>query len=107
VKPGGETDLGRGIEQALSMLGTSTGDQHIFLLTDALQTKGEVPERAVLPVVEQAMSQSVEITLLGLNLDDNGLRLAETITDRSDGDLYRVENAEDTDRVVIEAYEST
>ena len=107
VKPGGETDLGRGIEQALSMHGSSTGDQHIFLLTDALQTKGEVPERAVLPVVEQAMRRSVEITLLGLNLDDNGLRLAETIIDRSDGKLYRVENAEDTDRVIIEAYEST
>ncbi len=107
VKPGGETDLGRGLEQALSMLGSSSGDQHIFLLTDALQTKGEVPERAVLPVVEQATRRSVDITVLGLNLDENGVRLAETIVDRSDGDLYRVENAEDTDRVVIEAYEST
>ena len=107
VKPGGETDLGRGLEKALSMLGSSSGDQHVFLLTDALQTKGEVPEQAVLPVVDRATRRSIDITLLGLNLDDNGVRLAETIIDRSDGDLYRVENAEDTDRVVIEAYETT
>lgn len=107
VKPGGETDLGKGIEKALEMLGSSEGDQHVFLLTDALQTKGEHPEREVFPAIEEAVGRSVSITVLGLDLDENGRRLAESIVDKSHGSMYFVDHAENTDRLVIDAYEST
>jgi magnesium chelatase subunit I len=104
VSPQGETDLSVGLSAALSLFSSSSQrDQHILLLTDALQTKGETPDDAVIPAVERARSQGVGVSVLGVDLDENGRRLAESIVDVADGTLYFVGKDENTDRVAIEA----
>lgn len=106
ASPGGETDISVGLTKALSMLSGERRGQHILLLTDALQTRGEQPIAEVQPVVGRARSRGVGVSVLGVNLDENGRRLADHIVRESEGSLYMVRNTESMDAVVIDAYDA-
>ena len=106
IRPQGETDLSVGLSAALSMFSADPGrDQHILLLTDALQTKGKEADEAVLPAVERADQRGIGVSVLGIDLDANGRRLAKSIIDVANGSLYHVGREEHTDRVAIQALE--
>jgi Mg-chelatase subunit ChlD len=78
--------------------------KHLILLTDALPTKGDEPEKSTLEEASIARSKGITISLIGINLDEKGRKLAEKIVELGEGRLYVVRNLENVDQVVLEDY---
>lgn len=104
IRTTGETDIALGIEKSLHLLEGSKGAKHIVLLTDALQTRGKKPDKEVLEAVSKAANTNTTISVIGINLNKMGEKLARKIVDLSKGTLYSVKNLEDIDQIIIEDY---
>ena len=76
------------------------------MLTDALPTKGDEPEKSTIEEASIARSKGITISLIGINLDDKGKKVAEKIVELGEGRLYVVRNSENVDKVVLEDYYS-
>ena len=106
IKASKETDIVSTLQKAIEMFPSENITKHLILLTDALPTKGEEPEKSTLEEVSIARSKGITISLVGINLDDKGKRLAEKIVEIGEGRLYVVRNLENVDQVVLEDYYS-
>ena len=106
IRGSGETDLGIAIEEGLNLFTSTAAQKHIILLSDALQTRGSDPERTVLTEAVKARAMDASISVLGIGLDEEGTRLAQSIVDKSNGKLYAVSDAESLNEVVIQDYAS-
>lgn len=104
ASPSGETDIGRGVADAIPRFTNADGDKQIIIVSDGLQTKGASPEDEVLPVVERARSHDIRVSVVGVDLDEPGRRLGEAIVERGGGRLYFAQTPDETDTVVLEAY---
>jgi Mg-chelatase subunit ChlD len=51
-----------------------------------------------------ARNKGITISLIGINLDEKGKKLAERIVEIGDGKLYVVNNADNVDEIVLEDY---
>jgi Mg-chelatase subunit ChlD len=100
-----ETDISKGISKSIEVF--PKGDtKHLILLTDALPTKGIIPENETLKAVAEAKNEGITISLIGINLDDKGFELARKIVEIGNGKLYRVKNLSEIDLMILEDYES-
>lgn len=105
LQAGSETDLASGVRSATELFRSRRADtKHVILLTDALPTVGEDPERAVMDAVGQARAAGVSISVIGIALDDSGERLAEHIVELGQGRLSAVSDAQGLDVLVLEEY---
>lgn len=107
VRAGLETDIALTIEEAIRLFGHERGTKHLVLLTDALPTrtsKGKAPQRRVLEAVSAARQERITISLVGINLDEEGERLARRMTEVGDGKLYLAKHAEEIDGIILEDY---
>jgi Mg-chelatase subunit ChlD len=105
ILPGAETDLGLAILTSSQLLESAKGIKHIIILTDALHTTSKDPKKAVLEQVAIASHQNISISIVGVNLDDTGMQLAQSIVDLSKGRLHGVVEAKDIGGVIIADYE--
>ena len=80
--------------------------KHLILLTDALPTKGLIPENETLKSVGNARSENITISLIGINLDHKGVELAKKIVEIGQGRLYTVKDVEEIDKIILEDYQS-
>ncbi|MFT4261568.1 MAG: vWA domain-containing protein [Candidatus Woesearchaeota archaeon] len=103
IRTAGETDIALGITDALKMF-NERGNNHLVLLTDAVQTLGKKPEEEVLKKISEATNNKVTITLIGINLDKEGNNLAQKIVNINNGRLYQVKSSDDLGHIVIEDY---
>lgn len=109
VRAGLETDIALTIEEAINLFGKKRGTKHLVLLTDALPTKsskGKAPQRKVLEAVSSARQERITISLVGINLDEEGERLARKMTEIGNGKLYLAKHAEEIDGIILEDYAS-
>jgi Mg-chelatase subunit ChlD len=100
-----ETDISKSINKAVELF-PKHDTKHLILLTDALPTKGVIPENETLQAVGKARSEKITISLVGINLDNKGLELAKKITELGQGKLYKVTDLENVDKIVLEDYAS-
>jgi Mg-chelatase subunit ChlD len=98
-----ETDISKSIEKSIELF-PKKDTKHLILLTDALPTKGVIPEQETLKAVSLARDEQITISLIGINLDDKGLGLAERIVEIGNGKLYRVRDLHEVDRIILEDY---
>jgi len=98
-----ETDISKTILRALELF-PKKETKHLVLLTDAIPTKGESPEKQTLEAASLARDQGVTISVIGINLEKEGAKLAEKIVEIGQGRLYRVRDLENLDSVVLEDY---
>lgn len=98
-----ETDIAKSIGKSIELF-PKNDTKHLILLTDALPTKGIIPERETLQAVSKARNEKITISLVGINLDDKGLELAKKITEIGQGKLYKVTDLENVDKIVLEDY---
>jgi len=98
-----ETDISKSINKAVELF-PKYDTKHLILLTDALPTKGLIPENETLQAVSKARSEKITISLVGINLDNKGLELAKKITELGQGKLYKVTDLENVDKIVLEDY---
>ncbi|MGV8140965.1 MAG: vWA domain-containing protein [Candidatus Woesearchaeota archaeon] len=98
-----ETDISKSIAKSIELF-PKHDTKHLILLTDALPTKGLIPENETLQAVSKARSEKITISLVGINLDTKGLELAKKITEIGQGKLYKVTDLEKVDKIVLEDY---
>ncbi|MBD3310340.1 VWA domain-containing protein [Candidatus Woesearchaeota archaeon] len=101
-----ETDLSKTISRAADIFPKDKATKHLLLLTDVLPTIGKNPEEDTLEAVSRARSAGITISLVGINLDSRGKKLAEKIVRLGEGRLYVIRNLEDLDKIVLEDYYS-
>ena len=106
IRASKETDIASTLQKAIELFPSGGITKHLILITDALPTKGEEPEKATLEEASIARSKGITISLVGINLDEKGKRLAEKIVEVGEGRLYVVRNLENVDEIVLEDYYS-
>ena len=99
-----ETDIVSTLQKAIELFPSENITKHLILITDALPTKGNEPENSTLRSASIAISKGITISLIGINLDEKGKRLAEKIVEIGEGRLYVVRNLDNVDRIVLEDY---
>jgi len=101
-----ETNFTTMIEKAIELFPHVKATKHLVVLTDALPTVGDEPEKETLKHIAIAKNAGITISLIGINLDKKGAALARKITEVGDGRLYQVKSLEDMDRIILEDYYS-
>ena len=105
VKASNETNLQKVIDEAIKMFPDNVdASKHLILLTDALPTIGDNPEKEVLESVSNATNHNITISLVGINLDDKGRILGEKIVELGRGKFYVCTDASELDQIVLEDY---
>lgn len=104
IKARAETDISATIQKAVEIFANSKETKHLILLTDVLPTKGKKPEEETLKAVSIARDQDITISIIGINLDKDGEKLAKKIIEIGNGRLYKVKNVEVLDTVILEDY---
>lgn len=105
IKASMETDIAKSIGKAIELF-PKNDTKHLILLTDALPTKGTIPENETLQAVSQARNNRITISMVGINLDNKGLELAKKIVEVGEGKLYKVTDLDNVDKIVLEDYAS-
>ncbi len=104
--PGKETDIGLAIDSSIRLLEDAKGIKHVVIITDGLHTITSDPEEGVLAKVARAKENDISISVVGINLDEDGLELAQSIVDISQGNLHTVKNLDEVGGIVIADYSS-
>ena len=78
--------------------------KHLIVLTDALPTAGEQPEQDTIDAAGIAASHGITISVIGINLNKKGEKLAKKISEIGHGRLYVVKDVKEVDKVVLEDY---
>ena len=106
IKASKETDIVSTLRKSIEIFPSENITKHLILITDALPTKGDEPEKSTLEEASMARSKGITISLVGINLDEKGKKLAEKIVEIGEGRLYVVRNLENVDKIVLEDYYS-
>jgi len=104
IRASKETDIVSTLRKAIELFPTEKITKHLILITDALPTKGDEPEKSTLEEASNARSVGITISLIGIDLDEKGKKLAEKIVEIGEGRLYAVRNLENVDKIVLEDY---
>lgn len=99
-----QTDFSRMIQKAIELFPAGSGTKHLIILTDALPTVGEEPEQATLRAVSAARAHGITISLIGIQLDAKGTKLAEEMARLGEGRFIIVQDLENLDRLVLQDY---
>jgi|TARA_Y100000310_G_scaffold36526_1_gene34374 magnesium chelatase subunit I len=99
-----ETDLVATLRKAIELFPPENLTKHLILITDALPTIGKEPEKETLEEVSIARNKGITISLIGINLNEKGKKLAEKIVELGEGKLYIVKDVENIDKIVLEDY---
>lgn len=105
IKASHETDIAKTINKAIELF-PKQETKHLVLITDAVPTKGERPEEETLKAVSSARNDNITISLIGINLDNEGFRIGQRITEIGNGKLYRVTELDKIDKIILEDYYS-
>lgn len=106
IRASRETDFTALIEKAIELLPRGNETKHLIILTDALPTVGDDPEKETLDVVAKARAAGITLSIVGISLDKKGERLAKEMIQVGDGRLYMVKNLEELDRLVLQEYDA-
>ena len=106
IKASKETDIVTTLQKAIELFPSDKITKHLILLTDALPTKGDEPEKATLDEASMAMNKGITISLVGIGLDEKGKKFAEKIVQVGNGKLYVIRNLDEVDKIVLEDYYS-
>lgn len=102
-----ETDLVATLKKSIELFPNENITKHLILITDALPTIGKEPEKETLQECSIARNKGITISLIGINLNERGRKLAEKIVELGEGKLYIVKNIENIDKIVLEDYYAT
>ncbi|MBW3011674.1 VWA domain-containing protein [Candidatus Woesearchaeota archaeon] len=104
----GQTDFAETIRRSIDLFSNEKQmTKHLILLTDAMPTKGEEPEKETLEAVSIARFSGITISLVGIGLEKQAEKLAKKIVELGEGRFYTVKNLEDLDQVILQDYYSS
>ena len=103
ASPAGQTDIARMLYEVADVF-TSSRKKHIVVITDALPTVGS-PQEVVDAVIFLAKSK-ISTSVVGIDLDDAGEKLAQDMVSVGNGRLYVVKNVGDIPTLVLKDYQA-
>jgi Mg-chelatase subunit ChlD len=105
IKASRETDFTKLVMRAIELFGDVLGTKHLIIITDALPTVGKEPEAETLRAISAARAADVTTSLIGINLDTNGILFGREMATLGDGRFSLATNLADVDRIVLQDYE--
>lgn len=105
IKATNQTNIQKTILKAIEMFSKKEHTKHLILLTDALPTEGENPFKETLEACESASQMGITISVIGIELDYKGRKLAEKITELGKGNLHIADDINELDLIVLRDYE--
>jgi Mg-chelatase subunit ChlD len=106
IRASHETDIAATLKEAISLFPEGEDAKHLILITDAVPTKGDAPEKDTLEAVSEAAGAGITISVVGIGLDEKGKKLGEKIVEIGQGKFYVAENPADIDAIVLQDYYS-
>ncbi|MBS3131813.1 VWA domain-containing protein [Candidatus Woesearchaeota archaeon] len=106
AKASRQTDLASTLQKSIELFPRHKVTKHLILLTDAMPNIGKDPEKDTIEQVSIARDHGITISVIGINLDSNGKKLAEKIAEIGQGRLYVLKDTENVDQIVLEDYYS-
>jgi Mg-chelatase subunit ChlD len=106
TRAGHETDIALSISHAIKLFDNGAHTKHLIILTDAIPTTGKDPLRHTLETASLARDSGITISIIGINLEKEGERLAREIVQHGNGKLYKVNALEELDTIILEDYEN-
>lgn len=106
IKASRQTDFAAMIAKAVELFPPSFETKHLIVLTDAAPTSGKDPEKETLRAVSTARSAGITVSLVGVQLDKEGLKLAQDICRIGAGKLSLAKQLGDLGQILLEDYYS-
>ncbi|MAE13184.1 hypothetical protein CMO92_01345 [Candidatus Woesearchaeota archaeon] len=107
VRAGSETDFSKVLHKSRELFPQTKETKHLIFITDALPTAGKDPIQETLKATSQARAAGITVSIIGIKLEEDGLALAQKITDIGAGRLLICKNLDDLDALVLEDYTLT
>jgi len=101
-----ETDIASTIKEAIELFPNENATKHLIVITDGLPTVGVNPEKETLDAVGEAVFAGITISVIGVNLDEEGEDLVRKMSEIGNGKLYIIKNLENLDQIVLQDYYS-
>ncbi len=105
TRAGQETDISKAIDHAVQLFPRGDGTKHLVLISDAIPTTGEQPGKDAVEAASRARDEGVTISLVGIELEKEGEKLAKKLVEIGEGKLYKIRNLDDMDTLILEDYE--
>ena len=101
-----QTDIAATVQHAAELFDAESNEskKHLTLITDIMPTTGMEPERATLDSVAAIAGQGVTVSVIGIDPDEEGKKLAEKIAEIGKGRFLIAKNLDDVDVLVLEDY---
>ncbi len=99
-----QTNFHRAIDKTTELFPREKTTKHLLILTDALPTAGMQPEKETIEAVSHASDQGITTSIIGIQLDEKGEKLAKEIARVGKGRFFVVKDLEELDRIVLEDY---
>ncbi len=99
-----QTDLALTIDKAIQMFPKDNITKHLVLITDAVPTVGNDPNKNTLNLVERAAALGITVSVIGIELSKEATELAQKIIEIGHGRLYVVKDLDNLDRIVLQDY---
>lgn len=106
IRAATETDISKTIKKAIELFPNRKETKHLILLTDALPTKGNKPKQDTMEAVSIAKDQGITVSVIGIQLDEEGKQLAKKIVEVGTGRMYQVKDLKNVDTIILEDYYS-
>ncbi len=105
-----QTEIAQTILKSIDLLSRvkTKGSKHLFIITDAIPTKGETPVEDALKASSIASSNKIRISIIGIKLNEEAEKLARRITEMTEGRLYRIMNTNrinKLDTIILSEYD--
>ena len=99
-----QTDFNKAINKTTELFPKNKTTKHLLILTDAMPTTGDQPEKQTIEAVTKASDHGITTSIIGIQLDDKGTTLAKEIARAGKGRFFIVKNLEELDKIVLEDY---
>jgi Mg-chelatase subunit ChlD len=104
IKPSKQTDFAKTIKKAYELFTNNDADKHLFLITDSMPTVGENPVENAIEECYKAKKQNINISIIGINLSQEGINISEKITAAGEGKLNIIKDVDNLDLLILEEY---
>jgi len=102
IRAESQTDIAKTIRESIELYPRDDVTKHLVLITDAMPTYGDDPEKDTIEAAELARRNGITISIVGISLKKT--ELAEKIVKIGDGKLYVAGDTKDIDTLVLQDY---
>ncbi len=104
IKARAQTDLAGTIRRAISLFSEEQMTKHLILITDAVPTVGDDPEKETLRLVAEAAAHGITGSVIAIGAEEEHTVFARQMVEIGGGRLGLVSDLENLDALILEEY---